>query len=83
LEPKIVLLDVIETLAVWTNTIAQMVEKWDGVVQMQKGMNVVRMMVLKCNVAIINNTRMNSNILAAFVIQLLAELPKKYFMQFL
>jgi hypothetical protein len=83
LEPKTVLLDVTETLAVWTNTIAQMVEKWDGVVQMQKGMNVVRMMLLKCNVATINNTRMNSNILAAFVIQLLAELPKKYFMQFL
>ena len=59
-----------------------MVEKWAGVAQMQKGMNVDRMMLSKCNAAIINSTRMNSNTLVAFVIQSLAELRKKCFMQF-
>ena len=82
MELKIVWLDVIETLAVRISTIVQMVEKWAGVVQMQKGMNADRMMLSKCNAAIINSTRMNSNTLVAFVIQKLVELHKKYSMQF-
>ena len=82
MEQRIVWLDVIETLAVPISTIVQMAEKWDGVVQMQKGMSVDRMMPLKCNAAIINSMRMNSNTLVAFVIQKLVELHKKFFMQF-
>jgi hypothetical protein len=59
-----------------------MAEKWVGAVQMPKGMNVVRMMDLKCIVVIINNMKMNLNTSAVFEILLLVVLHKRFSMPY-